>query len=141
MLWCFPPQGVQQEQNNREDSKNSIQQTAERLLSKPTISKPNSETIRTRLDILLTRWDILRADIATRTRGVESKLRRVSEFLADLEELSSWASTTRELLEKQESGEYNQEVVVPKVCYIKRVSVEKGIRTSSLKLRYAARGF
>lgn len=72
---------------------------------------------------------------------MESKLRRVSEFLADLEELSSWASTTRELLEKQESGEYNQEVVVPKVCYIKRVSVEKGIRTSSLKLRYAARGF
>lgn len=118
MVWCFP-QGVQQEQNNREDSKNSIQQTAERLLSKPTISKPNSETIRTRLDILLTRWDILRADVATRTRGVESKLRRVSEFLGDLEELSSWASTTRELLEKQESGGYSQEVVDPKVCYIK----------------------
>ena len=117
MVWCFP-QGVQQEQNNREDSKNSIQQTAERLLSKPTISKPNSETIRTRLDILLTRWDILRADVATRTRGVESKLKRVSEFLGDLEELSSWASTTRELLEKQDSGGYNQEVVDPKVCYV-----------------------
>ena len=115
MVSCFP-QGTQQEQNNREDSKNSIQQTAERLLSKPTISKPNSETIRTRLDILLTRWDILRADVATRTRGVESKLRRVSEFLGDLDELSSWASTTRELLEKQDSGGYNQEVVDPKVC-------------------------
>lgn len=85
-------------------------------MAKPAISKPNSETIRTRLDILLTRWDILRADVATRTRGVESKLRRVSEFLGDLEELSSWASTTRELLEKQESGGYNQEVVDPKVC-------------------------
>lgn len=85
-------------------------------MAKPAISKPNSETIRTRLDILLTRWDILRADVATRTRGVESKLRRVSEFLGDVEELSSWASTTRELLEKQESGGYNQEVVDPKVC-------------------------
>lgn len=124
MVWCFP-QGVQQEQNNREDSKNSIQQTAERLLSKPTISKPNSETIRTRLDILLTRWDILRADVATRTRGVESKLKRVSEFLVDLEELSSWASTTRELLEKQDSGGYNQEVVDPKVCYVKRFFVKR----------------
>jgi len=128
MLWCFPPaQGVQQEQNNREDSKNSIQQTAERLLSKPTISKPNSETIRTRLDILLTRWDILRADVATRTRGVESKLRRVSEFLGDLEELSSWASITRESLEKQDSGGYNQEVVDPKVCYVKRFFCQKKI--------------
>lgn len=97
--------GVHKEQNDREDTKISIQQTAERLLSKPAISKPNSETIRTRLDILLTRWDILRADIATRTRGVESKLRRVSEFLIDLEELSSWASGTIKLLEKGESVE------------------------------------
>lgn len=113
----FPlSQDVQKEQNNREDSKKSIQQTAERLLAKPNISKPNSETIRTRLDILLTRWDILGADVATRTRGVESKLRRVSEFLGDLEELSSWAVTTRELLEKQEGRSYNQEVVDPKVC-------------------------
>ena len=115
---CFLLQDVQKEQNNREESKNSIQQTAERLLSKPNISKPNSETIQTRLDILLTRWDILRADVATRTRGVESKLRRVSEFLGDLEELSSWAATTRELLEKQEGGIYNQEVVDPKVCLL-----------------------
>lgn len=105
---------VQKEQDSREDSKNSIQQTGERLLAKPNISKPNSETIQTRLDILLTRWDILRADIATRTRGVESKVRRVSEFLGSLEELSSWAATTRELLEKQEGGIYNQEIVDPK---------------------------
>ena len=111
-------QDVQKEQDSREDSKNSIQQTGERLLAKPNISKPNSETIQTRLDILLTRWDILRADIATRTRGVESKLRRVSEFLGSLEELSSWAATTRELLEKQEGGIYNQEIVDPKVCYL-----------------------
>ena len=147
MLWCVPPQGVQQEQNNREDSKNNIQQTAERLLSKPTLSKPNSETIRTRLDILLTRWDILRADVATRTRGVESKLRRVSEFLGDLEKLSSWASTTRELLEKQDSEGYSQEVVDPKVCYVKIALVqrkffcEKGITTSFLKSRFGARCF
>lgn len=87
-------------------------------MAKPNISKPNSETIQTRLDILLTRWDILRADIATRTRGVESKVRRVSEFLGSLEELSSWAATTRELLEKQEGGIYNQEIVDPKVCYV-----------------------
>ena len=40
----------------------------------------------------------------------------MSEFLGDLEELSSWAATTRELLEKQEGGSYNQEVVDPKVC-------------------------
>lgn len=84
-------------------------------MAKPNISKPNSETIQTRLDILLTRWEILRADIATRTRGVESKQRRVSEFLVDLEELSSWASTTRELLENEDGGSYNQQVVDPKV--------------------------
>lgn len=105
---------VEKEQNNREDSKNSIQQTGERLLAKPNISKPNSETIQTRLDILLTRWDILRADIATRMRGAESKQRRVSEFLGDLEELSSWAETTRGLLEKEDGGNYNQQVVDPK---------------------------
>lgn len=48
----------------------------------------------------------------------------MSEFLGDLEELSSWASTTRELLEKQDSGGYNQEVVDPKVCYVKRFFVK-----------------
>ena len=34
----------------------------------------------------------------------------------DLEELNSWASTTRELLENENGGSYNQEVVDPKVC-------------------------
>ena len=48
-------------------------------------------------------------------RGAESKQRRVSEFLGDLEELSSWAETTRGLLEKEDGGNYNQQVVDPKV--------------------------
>ena len=70
----------------------------------------------------------------------------MSEFLGDLEELSSWASTTRESLEKQDSGGYNQEVVDPKVCYVKRFFCpkkcfcKKGITTNSLNLRFAARG-
>ena len=34
----------------------------------------------------------------------------------DLEELNSWANTTRELLENENGGSYNQEVVDPKVC-------------------------
>ena len=42
----------------------------------------------------------------------------MSEFLGSLEELSSWAATTRELLEKQEGGIHNQEIVDPKVCYL-----------------------
>ena len=52
----------------------------------------------------------------------------MSEFLGDLEELSSWASTTRELLEKKESGGYNQEVVDPKVCYVEFVFIRTRLR-------------
>ena len=47
---------------------------------------------------------------------MESKLRRVSEFLLDLEELSSWASGTIKLLEKGESVEAVD--INPKVCCV-----------------------
>ena len=50
-------------------------------------------------------------------------MRRVSEFLGDLEELSSWAATTRELLEKQEGEGYNQEIVDPKVGCVTQLTI------------------
>ena len=98
----------------KEESKNNIQQSGERLLSLPALSRPNMDTIRTRLDIVITRWEILRADFSTRTRGLEAKLQRVCHFLTNLEELSLWAAETRELLDKSASSSEEQ-LVDPKV--------------------------
>ena len=53
---------------------------------------------------------------------MESKLRRVSEFLIDLEELSSWASGTIKLLEKGESVEAVD--INPKVCCVVMIRVK-----------------
>ena len=102
------------EYDSKQESRNSVQQTGERLLSRSILSRPNTDTVRTRLDIVITRWEILRADIATRIRGLEGKLQRVCQFLTELEELSLWASNTRELLRKPAS-DVEKQLVNPKV--------------------------
>ncbi|XP_048577310.1 dystrophin isoform X2 [Nematostella vectensis] len=106
---------VEREIEAKDDTVKTTKATGERLLTKTVFSKPNHDMVRTRLDLVLARWEILRMDGLTRKRALDSKLSKLNQFMNELEELSLWASTTRDMVETQanliEAGSADQTVV------------------------------
>ena len=85
------------------------------LLKSDDLSPQVQKQTKDQCDHVQRRWQQVSLALPKRKAVIVDKLSRATKFLEELEELSVWMSATRDLLEKQDSGDSSGLMVDPEV--------------------------
>ena len=71
------------------------------MLSRGILSQPSQAEVKNRLELVLTGWEKVKKQVPERASAIDDKLAYVTDFMEKMEELCTWLSTTRDLVETQ----------------------------------------
>ena len=97
----------------------NLTNASQKILARPDDLSPEVKSqIETKSNLVQQNWQQVSLVLPKRKAATIEKLSRATKFLEELEELSVWMSATRDLLEKQETGDEGGLAVDPEVCKV-----------------------
>ncbi|XP_013413171.1 dystrophin isoform X2 [Lingula anatina] len=86
---------------SRQQSLKTLNSTADDLVAAPTTSQEDAANIRKDIAMLTARWDKVTSDIPGKRKALEERLQHLKSFQEEVEDLQTWVSETKALLDQQ----------------------------------------